>query len=235
MGSVCSQNKKPKDSIVSYQKYLKKTDLVKRKASMVRSLENIPKVKKQNQKTHSIRFAQSLIDLDKGDFKKALYNLERAFKLNPRSVDYSYFIAKIYFEQGHYKDCLRYLDISLKLDSTNRNNLILLSECYIKMNRFDEAEKTIEKGLHYHKENVKLIVLMGFVQELLGEYADAIGYYLKLFTFPCFKDEVYLQCKLAYNYLKIDNREKAYTYIRMAKNISPNSDLVCFILIYLCT
>ena len=233
MGNTCSTNHKR----ARYEK--KNTDAIRNGLDKV--LQNRVKSsqydfemakKSSSRNKTSADYGLVLVDIKKGDLNNAKKKLTKLVCKEPDNEMFLYTLAKLQFETQHFESSLVNINKLNELGNEEINTLVLSARVYIHMSLYKQAREIIRKAYANNKERQEIFLIYAFVEELLGNHTKAINLYNEVSNRKLGVSEVYINCKIGYNYIKMGNLQKADNYIKMAYCQNVNHPLVKMIRIF---
>lgn len=170
--------------------------------------------------------------LKKGELEIAKARLLRAIEIEPDHFLYRYTLGKIYLEEENFNGADEHLKKSIALCPEDKFTLNCLIKLKIKTNDCEEAEVWMDKALKIAPNDIRTLLIAGQLQELVEDFNTANTYYTKIIQLHTNIDIVYLYAKIALNYVKLRQKDRAYTYYKLAKVNGPNHPMLCCYNIY---
>ena len=180
----------------------------------------------------SADYGLALIDIKKGNLKDAEKKLAKLVVDEPDNEMFLYTLVKLQFETHKYEESLVNIKALIDLGNEEINTLILAARVYIHASQYKKARMLIKKAYDDNKEREEIFLTYAFVEELLGNHTKAIKLYNEVLTHKLDLNDIYINCKIGYNYIKMGKLKTAEPYIKLIYNQKENHPLVKMLRIF---
>ncbi|WP_055070148.1 tetratricopeptide repeat protein [Clostridium massiliamazoniense] len=94
-------------------------------------------------------------------------------------IEYYYKLSKIYEELGFYDEAIEKLERILDIDNNSGETYFKIANVYQKANELDSCYVYLNKALKYGFDSSKIFFYRGLIQEVKGNYEEALSFYNK--------------------------------------------------------
>ncbi len=159
------------------------------------------------------------LDLMEGHFPTALQRVQRMMDKNPKAPEPSLLVAKIYLAQNNVPQAVATLQKTIEAHPDFILASFTLAQVYKDSNQTNKALDTLHGLLEKHPDQTGSWMLLGLVEDGIGDYKSAREAYEKVLALDS-KNSVALN-NLAYLYSEHEQLEKGYDLARRARELLP--------------
>ena len=95
-------------------------------------------------------------------------------------IEYYYKLSKIYEELGFYDEAIEKLERILDIDNNSGETYFKIANVYQKANELDSCYVYLNKALKYGFDSSKIFFYRGLIQEVKGNYEEALSFIISL-------------------------------------------------------